>query len=405
MGRVFKGINILVSFVLVVAAAGVAYVAIPYFGNQALIVRSGSMEPTIGVGSIAVVRAVQVYKAGDIIAFRSENNPKTIITHRVVEVLIERPPAQRVSGSESVFYKTKGDANENIDGWIVDEKNIIGKSYFTLPQLGKLLAFAKSDIGFPFLVIFPAVFVIVIEAYNIIREIRRRQHNGQEQERRSFIPEFNFKAFKVLIPIFAVGLIIPTALAFYGDNETSTGNIFQASSEFPEATSSAQIVINEAYYDPDENHTVGGPDGANASEWIELYNPTSSTVNLKDWKIKDNSSTERTVSTSNRNLGPGEFVVLAKAANVRVLWGIDQSKFIPIGEGFGNGLANDGDRVILKDSFGNIIDQMSYDDDNTILDPPSPNVAKGHSLERNSAGFDTDSGSDFVDRNPPTPGS
>ncbi|MBI2034250.1 MAG: lamin tail domain-containing protein, partial [Candidatus Levybacteria bacterium] len=162
--------------------------------------------------------------------------------------------------------------------------------------------------------------------------------------------------------------------------------------------------INEVYYDPDSAHTVGGPDGDNNSEWIELYNPTGSTINVKDWKVTDNSGTERTVSTSNRNIGPGEFAMLAKAANVRTLWSVDESQFIAIGEIFGNGLANTGDRVILKDNLGNIIDQMSYGTDTTVLSPSASDVSDGHSLERDPDGLDTNTAADFVDRTTPTPG-
>ena len=135
MKAIFKGINIILSIGLVFIAAGVAFVTIPYFGNQALIVRSGSMTPAIDVGSIAVVRVpdtlispsalTSIYSEGDIIAFRSEKNSKTLITHRVVGV-----EPLREGG---VSYKTKGDANEEPDNWTVPEKNILGKMYFTLP--------------------------------------------------------------------------------------------------------------------------------------------------------------------------------------------------------------------------------------------------------------------------------
>ena len=147
MGKVFKGINILLSIGLLLIAAGIAYIAIPQFGNKALIVRSGSMEPTISVGSIVVVRASNSvvsptsittfpYGIGDIIAFRSEKNSKTIITHRVIGVEPLR--------DGGVSYKTKGDANEEMDGWTVQQKNVLGKSYFVLPAFGKVLEFAKS---------------------------------------------------------------------------------------------------------------------------------------------------------------------------------------------------------------------------------------------------------------------
>ena len=107
------------------------------------------MSPAIDAGSIVVVRpdnkfispivSTPIYNRGDIIAFRSQNNPKTIITHRIVNVEVAKT---------GVFYKTKGDANDDVDGWVVNEQNVLGKTYFTLPFAGRVLAFAKSNIGF-----------------------------------------------------------------------------------------------------------------------------------------------------------------------------------------------------------------------------------------------------------------
>jgi len=165
------------------------------------------------------------------------------------------------------------------------------------------------------------------------------------------------------------------------------------------------LVINEVYYDPDSGHMQGTNPDENDFEWIEIYNPTALTINLKNWKIQDNSANERSISESNRDLLPGDFVVIAKANNVRVIWNIPNEKFIGIGQNFGNGLANGGDRVILKDSDGNIVDQMSYGTDTTAFNPACPDVVEGHSLERNPTGKDTDTAGDFVDRSSPTPGS
>lgn len=225
---------------------------------------------------------------------------------------------------------------------------------------------------------------------------------------------YKYFVYALICMAFFVVLGFGATHSFFSDAAASSNNIFSAASVFPTispsvtptptSTSSAQLVINEVYYDPDSEHSVGGTNADNDSEWIEIYNPTSSTVNLQNWKITDNSGTERTVSTSNRNIGPGEFVIFAKAANVRILWGIDESIFVPIGEEFGDGLANGGDRVVLKNSTGSIIDQMSYGTDSSILNPSAIDAADGHSLERDPDGVDTNTATDFVDRTTPTPG-
>src|SRR3989344_8837042 len=173
MRAILKWVNIFVSIGIFFIALGVLYATVPYFGNQALVVRSGSMAPAIDAGSIVIVRpnkefispiaSTPLYNSGDIIAFRSKNDSKTIITHRIVGSQVK---------DNSVAYKTKGDANDDVDGWVVNQKDIVGKSYLTVPMAGYILAFAKSDMGFPLLIILPAAFVVLLELFNIIREIR-----------------------------------------------------------------------------------------------------------------------------------------------------------------------------------------------------------------------------------------
>jgi hypothetical protein len=68
-------------------------------------------------------------------------------------------------------------------------------------------------------------------------------------------------------------------------------------------------------------------------------------------------------------------------------------------------LNNTGDRLQLLNPDGVEVDSMSWDNDSTFLDPPATDVSDGHSLERDPDGTDTDTASDFVEREIPTPGS
>ena len=70
----------------------------------------------------------------------------------------------------------------------------------------------------------------------------------------------------------------------------------------------------------------------------------------------------------------------------------------------GNGLGNSGDRLVLRDAAGRLVDAVSYGDDTTALSPAIPLVAAGHSLERSPPGHDTDAAGDFVDNAQPSPG-
>ena len=413
MRLVFKSINIFLAIGVFLIALGIAYVAIPYFGNQALIVRSGSMEPTIGVGSVVVVRpeiglvspqsnTAPIYNKDDIIAFRSENDPNTLITHRVVGSEIKE---------NGIFYQTKGDANEEVDSWMVREKDIVGKTFFTLPLAGYLLAFAKSNTGFPLLIIIPAVLVMILELFNVIKELKGVKKTKAITEIRHHLHhpakhggKFHLSGLKVLVPLLAVGLIIPVAFAFPGDTETSTGNVFSAARDFgtvlsptptptlppdvtptPTGINPGDVVINEIMW--------MGSQGNSADEWVELRNMTSSAIDLSNWTVVNLGTGIRGTITipSGKSIGPNGFFVISNDSNdpqSTSMMSVSPDHFDS-----GVSLLNPGEQLILKHSNTTTVDTANINDDWFAgEDPPGQNPKK--SMERNSTpGDGTVSGS------------
>jgi signal peptidase len=126
-----------VTLVLLLATTLFVVVA-PRFGWRIEPVRSGSMAPALKTGGVVVVKPVNpaTIKVGDIITFRSSGaNP--LITHRVIEMQGDPP-----------VFRTKGDANEEADTYIVPAQSVVGRVVFYVPYFGYFASFVKSRIGF-----------------------------------------------------------------------------------------------------------------------------------------------------------------------------------------------------------------------------------------------------------------
>lgn len=65
----------------------------------------------------------------------------TVATHRVVEVVPDN------EDSTVIRYKTKGDANDSVDGGLVHYKNVIGSPIFSIPYLGYFADFIQNPPG------------------------------------------------------------------------------------------------------------------------------------------------------------------------------------------------------------------------------------------------------------------
>jgi hypothetical protein len=143
--------------------------------------------------------------------------------------------------------------------------------------------------------------------------------------------------------------------------------------------------------------------GGSAGEWLELYNRTGSTLSLTGWTVEDNHGSD---PLSAILLPSGAFaVVVADEAVFRGLFPGFAGPLAVIADGvIGNGLADDGDRLLLRDGAGTVIDGLSYGSDVSVFDPAAPAVAAGHSLTRRLLDVDTDTASDFGDCGCPSPG-
>lgn len=128
---------------LVIAAVVFAFLiaGIRIFGVQVYGVLTGSMEPTYPTGSLIYVKPVEAreLRVNDVITFSI--SPNVIATHRIVEIVPDEtyPTLLR--------YRTKGDANRDVDAALVSANNIIGKAMFAIPQLGYLANYIQQPPG------------------------------------------------------------------------------------------------------------------------------------------------------------------------------------------------------------------------------------------------------------------
>ncbi len=126
------------------------------------LVQSGSMEPAIMTGDIIVIQRKDTYAINEAVTFRSDNDK--LVTHRIVDVQL---------GSNKQ-YLTKGDANRTEDKAIISDSQIVGKVFLVLPKLGYFVAFAQSRRGLIFLLIIPAVVLILDEILKIKKNVKNR---------------------------------------------------------------------------------------------------------------------------------------------------------------------------------------------------------------------------------------
>ena len=123
----------------------------------------------------------------------------------------------------------------------------------------------------------------------------------------------------------------------------STNNSLQV--ELPIAASELAVAVNEIMYTP----LTGEP------EWVELVNTTAGGVNLKDWRICDQSDS---TGLPEQTLSSGGYVVITGDSTGGVSgWG--PAVFVIVVPDF-PALNNAGDLVVLLDPNAAVIDQVDY---------------------------------------------
>lgn len=158
-----------------VAVAAAALIVVPRaMGWQGVLVLTGSMEPALDTGGVAFVDRVrpEAVHVGDVVTFTRAGSTQQL-THRVVEV------TATVDGPQ---FRTKGDANDIADDWVVRPAQLVGKVRFALPHLGgvaRLLVTSRQQLAL-FMAV-PALYLIGDDLRRWRAERRRRRQEAEAE--------------------------------------------------------------------------------------------------------------------------------------------------------------------------------------------------------------------------------
>lgn len=100
------------------------------FGYGGAVVLSGSMEPTIMVDELIIVKEEPIYKVGDIVVYQ---NGKIPVVHRIVNMA-------------DGILTTRGDAN-NVDDAPIELSQVKGRVIAHIPYVGTLVRILKTPVA------------------------------------------------------------------------------------------------------------------------------------------------------------------------------------------------------------------------------------------------------------------
>ena len=176
--RLLKGL----STGLVIAAMVFAFLiaGIRIFGVQVYGVLTGSMEPTYPTGSLIYVKAVDAsdLRVNDVITFSI--SPGVIATHRIVEIVPDE------TYPTLVRYRTKGDANRDVDASLVSANNIIGKALFAVPHLGNVANYIQQPPGIYVAILICGLMIAFVFYTDSLEEKQKKQSQTVGEEKAAF---------------------------------------------------------------------------------------------------------------------------------------------------------------------------------------------------------------------------
>lgn len=108
---------------------------------QTATVLTGSMQPTMPVGSVVLTTPVAAHdvRVGDVITYRIPVEDRRIVTHRVVEVLRD---------DDRPVVRTQGDANKDSDPWAAElTDTTVWKVRVTIPKAGYVFEWLRRPLA------------------------------------------------------------------------------------------------------------------------------------------------------------------------------------------------------------------------------------------------------------------
>jgi len=162
---------ILIANVTMIVKSFVNSDEVPSVGGYCpFIVMTDSMKGTIDGGDLVfdkVVTDPAEIKKGDIISFFDPaSRSKSIVTHRVVEVVADK---------DGLSFRTKGDANNTEDDDLIPAKDVVGTYQFKISGAGNVIMFMQSTPGLVVCIALPILLLIGYDA------LRRRKYEKQQQ--------------------------------------------------------------------------------------------------------------------------------------------------------------------------------------------------------------------------------
>ncbi|MEG0909755.1 MAG: signal peptidase I [Bacilli bacterium] len=137
---------------------------------------SPSMVPNINVYDVIVNMRVDEpkdIKINDVITFTSSSSESSgmTITHRVISVIKDE--------AGNVSYQTKGDNNPVEDSGSVPFNSIIGRVGIRIPMLGRIQFFVASKMGWLFVIVLPALYIILKDLLKIFKLSKKKPNKRQ----------------------------------------------------------------------------------------------------------------------------------------------------------------------------------------------------------------------------------
>lgn len=138
------------------------------FGYKAFVISSGSMEPTLKIGDLVIIKETkqEEIQKEDIITFMEDGYS---ITHRVVDI---------IEKDGNIYYQTKGDNNTTNDQDLITYEYVEGVYQFKIDKIGGAFIYAQNT---TIIIIIVCIMYIIYKVFSKKDDRKTARHEKRKE--------------------------------------------------------------------------------------------------------------------------------------------------------------------------------------------------------------------------------